>query len=70
MSEAARRVSQAARDASSNDDLVRDEMESMVWDGDMLVPRPPDFPLDEETLDEQASTQMGDMYESRRRDAN
>jgi hypothetical protein len=70
MSEAARRVSQAARDASSNDDLVRDEMESMVWDGDMLVPRPLDSPLDEETLDEQASTQMGDMYESRRRDAN
>jgi hypothetical protein len=68
MSEAARRVSQAARDASSNDDLVRDEMESMVWDGDMLVPR--DSLLDEETLDEQASTQMGNMYESRRRDAN
>jgi hypothetical protein len=26
--------------------------------------------LDEETLDEQASTQMGEMWESRRRDAN
>jgi hypothetical protein len=63
MSEANRLVSQAAEDARSGDDLVRSEM---VWDGDMLVPR--DSPLDAETLDEQASTQMG-PWESRRRDA-
>ena len=63
MSDAARRVSQAARDARSNDDLVRDDFE-MMWDEtDMLVP------IDEETLDEQASTQMGERYEPRRRDA-
>jgi hypothetical protein len=68
---APRRVREAARDASSNDDLVRDEMEAMVWDeNDMLVPEPLDSPLDEETLDEQHSTQMGSMYEPRRRDAN
>jgi len=61
MSEAARRVRQAARDARSNDDLV----DEMMWDeNDMLVP------IDEETLDEQASTQMGERWESRRRDAN
>ena len=65
MSEAARRVQAAAADARSGDDLVEDEFDSMVWDeNDMLV-----SPLDEETLDEQASTQMGGMYESRRRDA-
>ena len=62
MSEA--RVRKAARDASSNDDLVRDGFESMVWEGDMLA-----SPIDRETLDEQASTQMGQMYEPRRRDA-
>ena len=67
MSDAARRTNQAARDARSNDDLVGDEY---VWEGDMLVPRPLDSPLDEETLDEQAATQMGDRFESRRRDAN
>ena len=65
MSEAARRVRQAARDARSGDDLVRDEFEQSVWDeNDMLV-----SPLDEETLDEQHSTQMGSMWEPRRRDA-
>lgn len=66
MSEASRRVSQAARDAHSDNDLVRGEM---VWEGDMLVPAPLDSPLDKETLDEQASTQMGELWESRRRDA-
>lgn len=60
MSGAARRVQQAARDGSSTDDLVRDG-----WD----VEPEPLHPLDEETLDEQASTQMGEMWESRRRDA-
>ena len=64
MSEASRRVGEAARDASSNDDLVGDGMDSMMWEDDILVP------LDEETLDEQASTQMGEMWGSRRRDAN
>ena len=62
MGDAARRVRQAAMDARSNDDLV----DEMVWDeNDMLV-----SPLDEETLDERASTQMGEMWESRRRNAN
>ena len=65
MDDAARRVRQAARDARSSDDLVREDFE-MGWDeNDMLVPL-----LDEETFDERASTQMGDMYESRRRDTN
>ena len=64
MSEASRRVGEAARDANSNDDLVGDGMDSMMWEDDILVP------LDEETLDEQASTQMGEMWGSRRRDAN
>lgn len=63
MDEAARRVQQAAADARSNDDLVRDEFEA--WDN----PEPPASPLDEETPDERASTQMGEMWESRRRDA-
>lgn len=65
MSDAARRVREAAMDARSNDDLVRDEFESsMMWDeNDILVP------VNEETLDERASTQMGEMWESRRRDA-
>jgi len=65
MSDAARRVSQAAADARSGDDLVKNEFAGMRWDGDMLVPL--DSPLDEETLDEQASTQMG-PWESRRDD--
>lgn len=69
MSDATRRVSEAASDARSNDDLVKDEYGGMVWENDMLVPAPLDSPLDEETLDEQASTQMGSMYEPRRRDA-
>jgi hypothetical protein len=61
MSDASRRVDNAAREARSNDDLVDD---SMVWDdSDMLVP------ADEQTLDERASTQMGEMWESRRRGA-
>lgn len=64
MSEASRRVGEAARDARSNDDLVRDEMGGVVLEGDMLVPAP----LDEETLDEQSSTQMGG-WDSRRIDA-
>ena len=69
MSNAAHRVQQAARDASSGDDLVRDDYEMMEQE---LRGGPPDplHPLDEQTLDEQASTQMGEMYDSRRRDAN
>jgi hypothetical protein len=70
MSDASRRVREAAMDARSNDDLVRDGFDDMVWENDMLVPREPDSPLDRETLDEQHSTQMGQMYEPRRRDAN
>ena len=63
MSEAARRVRAAAGDARSNDDLVRDDYEVMWDENDMLVP------LDEETLDERHSTQMGEPWEPRRRDA-
>ena len=59
-----RRVQEVARDASSNEDLVRNGPEIMWDEYDMA------HPLDEETLDERASTQMGDMWESRRRDAN
>jgi hypothetical protein len=60
VSDTARRVREAARDASSNDDLVDQ------WGAD-----DPLHPLDEETLDEQASTQLGEiMWETRRRDAN
>jgi hypothetical protein len=61
--EAARRVQQAAADARSNDDLVRDEFEA--WSDQ----ESPASPLDEETFDERASTQMGEPWESRRRDA-
>ena len=64
MDEAKRRVREAARDASSNDDLVSGEMEMMMWDEhDMLVP------IDKETLDERSTGQMGERWESRRRDA-
>jgi len=68
MNEANRLVSQAAEDGRSNDDLVRNPMDEMVWEGDMLVPAPLDSPLDAETLDEQASTQLG-PWDSRRRNA-
>ncbi len=65
MSKAARRVQETARDARSNGNLIRDEFDQSVWDErDMLAP------IDEETLDEQYSTQMGEPWESRRRDAN
>ena len=57
MSKARRRVEDAASDASSNDDLV-----DVYWEDD--IP----YPIDKETLDEKASTQMGEMWESRRRD--
>jgi hypothetical protein len=57
MSKARRRVEDAASDASSNDDLV-----DVYWEDD--VP----YPIDKETLDEKASTQMGEMWESPRRD--
>lgn len=62
MDDAARRVQQAAMEARSGDDLVKDEFEA--WGDNSL-----DSPLDEETLDERASTQMGEMWGSRRRDA-
>jgi hypothetical protein len=61
MSDAARRVQRAARDARSNDDLV---------DEDLWTEEPLDSPIDKETFDERASTQMGEMWEPRRRDAN
>jgi len=68
MSDATRLVREAADSASSNDDLVENTMENMVWEGDTLVPAPLDSPLDAETLDEQASTQMGACYTPRRQD--
>lgn len=58
--EAERRVRAAVRDARSNDDRVED----FYWEEPAMH-----SPLDEETLDERASTQMGDMYESIRRGA-
>jgi hypothetical protein len=60
MSDAARRVRQAARDASSTDDRVRDAWE-VAWDEHDMA-----HPLDEETLDERASTQMGPPVQARR----
>ncbi len=65
MSGATRRVRAAARDARSNDDLVRDDFEVRWEEADRL-----DSPLDEETLDEHASTQLGPNWEPKRRDAN
>ena len=59
MSEAFRRVQEAARDASSGNGP------EIVWDENDMA-----HSLDEETLDERSSTQMGEMYESRRIDAN
>lgn len=50
-------------EARSGDDLVKDEFD-VPWGNESL-----DSPLDEETLDERASTQMGEMWGSRRRDA-
>lgn len=67
MDDAARRVREAANDARSGDDLVSEP--EMIWDGDMMVPAPLDSPLDRETLDERASTQLGPGWEPRRRDA-
>ena len=63
MSQAYRRVHEAAKDASSTDDLVRGSEYPMGFMGEPL-----DSPLDRETLDEEASTQMGG-WDSRRRDA-
>jgi hypothetical protein len=49
------RVRMVAEDARSGDDLVNPGMLPMPWPGEP----PLDSPLDKETLDEQASTQMG-----------
>jgi hypothetical protein len=64
MSEASKRVAQAAQDARSNDDLVGGGGMDPFYPFEL----PLDSPLDEETADEQASTQLG-PWESRRRDA-
>lgn len=64
MSEASRRVSEAARDASSNDDLVGNGFNGMMDTEDTLT-----SPLDEPTLDEAHSTQLGDVWDSPRRGA-
>jgi hypothetical protein len=65
MSEASDRVRAAAEDARSGDDMVSEP--TMFGPG--LGEEPLDSPLDKDTLDEQASTQMGG-WESRRRKAN
>lgn len=65
MSDQSDRVRMVAEDARSGDDLVNPGMSPMAWPGEP----PLDSPLDKETLDEQASTQMGG-WDARRRDAN
>jgi len=65
VSEASDRVRKAAQDAQSSDDLVSEPTQMFVGFGEA----PLDSPLDRETLDEQASTQMG-PWDSRRRNAN
>lgn len=71
MSDTTRRVRDAARDARSTDDLVREpKLPALVGPVGELLDPPLASPLDRETLDEEASTQMGVMYESIRRDAN
>ena len=56
------RIHKSVADARSTDNMVDDEFQ---WDTEDL-----DSPLDRETLGEKASTQMGEMWEPRRRDAN
>jgi hypothetical protein len=63
MSDTEKRVRESVEDARSTDDLVSDG----PWSVGEIEPL--DSPLDRETLDEQASTQMG-PWEPRRRDAN
>ncbi len=58
MSDAPRDVKAAAADASSTDDRVRDDF---IWDENDMI-----HPLDEETLDERHSTQMGPWGPARR----
>jgi len=65
MSESQRRVEAAARDAVDSGPTDYDEME---WDGDMLVPRSYDTPLDRETPDERAAGWMGPTWEPKRKD--
>ena len=67
MDDARRRVTAAARDASSHDDQVgHDILNPTSWvDG---IDSPLENHIDAETLDERASTQMG-PWESRRRGA-
>ena len=59
------RIRKSVAAARSNDDMVDDEFPSFPWLSEEL-----DSPLDRETLDEKASTQMGEMWEPRRRGAN
>ena len=56
------RIRRAVRDARSTDNMVDDDLQ---WDTEDL-----DSPLDRETLGEMASTQMGEMWEPRRRAPN
>lgn len=65
MGESQRRAAAAARDAAKGDSS---EYDDMMWDGDMLVPRPLASPLDRETLDERSAKGMGPNWEARRKD--
>lgn len=56
------RIRKAVADARSTDNMVDDEF----WGPEEDL----DSPLDRETLGEKASTQMGEMWEPRRRGAN
>ena len=62
--ESARLARAKALDAQSNDDLMDDAWNSVLGPNDEGS-----YPLDEMTLDEQSSTQLGEMFESRRRNA-
>jgi len=54
-------IKSAVLDARSSDDLVSNMFDALQ--------EPLESPLDKETLDEQHSTQMGNMWEPERRDA-
>ena len=64
MSEAGDRVNAALTDAQSSDDMVSGGIQPFPMEPDR------ESPLDRETLDEQATTHMGERWEPTRRDAN
>jgi len=60
-------VNQAAADARADDGMAPDFAKSIPMS--MMEPEM-ESPLDEETLDEQATSHMGERWEMPRRDAN